>query len=187
MAKKAKKTAQAAPKKAAPKKAAPKKAAKKAAPKAAPAKKVAGAPAGWHTLTPGCAVTRAAQAVRFYEALFGAKVASRMDGPDGTLMHAEVHIGDSTFMIGEAGDKPETRYGMTLMLYTNKVDQLFNQATASGCEAVFPLEDQFWGDRSGRVKDPFGNQWMLAQHTEDVSSAEMGRRFERMAKGQPWK
>jgi PhnB protein len=176
-----------AKKKPAPKKAAPKKKAAKAAAKAPPAKRAPGAPAGWQTLTAGCAVPRAASALRFYQALFGAKVGDRMDGPNGELMHADVKVGDSRFMMGEAGDKAETRYTMTMMLYTNKVDLLFNQATASGCEVIFPLEDQFWGDRSGRVRDPFGNQWMLAQHTEDVSPAEMGRRFEKMAKGQPWK
>lgn len=191
MAKKAKKAAKKAPpkkaaKKAAPKKAAAKKSGAKATALSGTSKGVKGAPAGWHSLTPGCAIKRASSAVGFYEALFGAKVGDRMDGPDGTLLHATLTIGDSKFMVGEAGPQvPENT--MNLMLYTADCDRVFHQATASGCSVIEGLTDQFWGDRSGRVKDPFGNVWMIATHVEDVSPAEMGRRFERIAKGQPWK
>jgi PhnB protein len=182
MAKKAKKSA---PKKAAKKSAAKKSSAKKSS-SSKSGSKVKAVPAGWRTLTPGTTVKNAASAIRFYQALFGAKVAMKMDGPDGAVVHAELIVGDSRFTIGEAAG-PVPAMPMHLMYYTNDVDKLFHQATASGCQTLQALEDQFWGDRTGRVADPYGNTWYFAQHVEDVSEAEMGRRYQKMAQGQPWK
>lgn len=139
-------------------------------------------PEGYHTITPAITCKDAARAIEFYEKALGAKQVVRMASPDGKITHAELKIGDSFFFLSDefpgmsappvAGALPSTY----MFLYVNDVDALFNQAVAAGCEPTMPVSDMFWGDRYGKVADPFGHHWGLATHTEDVSPEEMERR-----------
>ena len=142
-------------------------------------------PGGFHTLTPGCAVRNSAQAIDFYKRAFGARERSRFAGPDGTVVHAELEIGDSVFMLGEAIKAPP--HAMQVMMYVDDCDAVYKRAVSAGAVAKEPVTDQFWGDRAGRVKDPFGNEWYIATHKEDVSEAEMQRRFREMMTSAPAK
>lgn len=126
-----------------------------------------------------------ADAIDFYVAAFGAEeIGPRMTGPDGSVGHAEIRIGDSVVMLGDEWpgaptQAPTTLGGSTaaLFIYTDDVDSLWGRALAAGAEEVFPLELQFYGDKSGRVRDPFGHTWGLAQRMEEVDDAEMERRM----------
>ena len=166
-----------------------KKPAKKAAPKKkmtkkAPAKKkVLAVPAGYHTVTPYLVCRNAAAAIEFYKKAFGAKEKLRMPGPDGAIMHAEILVGDSHIMLGDenpqmGAQSPQAIGGTPVMvfLYVKDVDALFAKATAAGATVTMPLMDMFWGDRYGKLKDPFGHEWSAATHIEDVSPKEMARR-----------
>lgn len=167
----------------------PKKAAKKPAPKAKkaakPVKKVAAIPAGYHTITPYLTLRDSAKAIEFYKKAFGAKERSRMPGPGGSVMHAEIVIGNSSIMMSDEmpqmGSKsPETLGGTAagLMIYTPNVDAMFAKATAAGARVEMPPADMFWGDRYARVVDPFGHKWSIGTHIEDVSPKEMNKRAE---------
>jgi PhnB protein len=133
-------------------------------------------PDGYHSITPGCAVEGAAKAIDFYKKVFDAKEQFRMNGPGGTVAHAELRIGDSLFMMGDAGAQMP-KYTMRVMLYTQDSDAVFKRAVEAGCKVDQPMQDMFWGDRAGRVTDPFGNNWFIATHKEDVSPEEMERRM----------
>lgn len=142
-------------------------------------------PDGYHTLTPAITCTPCAEAIDFYVRAFGAEeITPRMEGPDGTVAHAELRIGDSVLMLGDEWPEGATRSpsalgGSTaaLFIYTDDVDTLWRQALDAGAEVVFPLEVQFYGDKAGRVRDPFGHTWGLAQRVEDVDDGEMERRM----------
>lgn len=174
-----------------------KKVAKKAAARKAPAKKARKAlpiPKGYHVVTPSIVVRGAANAIEFYKKAFGAKELNRMPGPDGKLLHAEIRIGDSIVMLsdefpemGMGSSSPETVGGISssLMIYTKDADALFNQALAAGAKVSMPLADMFWGDRYGRVKDPFGHDWQIATHKEDLTPKEMARRAAAAMSGPP--
>jgi len=157
---------------------------KKAVAKKVAAKKVAPIPEGYHTVTPYLTVRDAAQAIDFYKRAFGAKERARMPGPDGKgVMHAELQIGDSRVMLSDelpisSSKAPTTLGGTTgaLFIYVPNVDAAFKRAEGAGCKVLSPLADMFWGDRYGKLEDPFGNQWMLATHKEDVPPKEMNRR-----------
>ena len=171
--------------------------AKKAAPKKAAAKR-AGAPArqavkpipdGYHALTPYLAIRGAARAIEFYKKAFGAKERMRMAGPGGDIFHAEMTIGDSVVMLADefAGMdflSPLARGGtpVTLHLYVRDCDASFAKAQAAGAEVLRPLKDQFYGDRSGTLKDPFGHVWHISTHKEELSLAEIKRRGAEAAK-----
>ena len=140
-------------------------------------------PAGYHTVTPHLVVRDAAKAIDFYAAAFGAEELYRMPGPDGAVMHAELMIGDSRVMLGEEAPQmgalsPQTIGGspVSLLLYVKDVDASFTRAGQAGCTIQMPPTDMFWGDRYGKVQDPFGHQWALATHKEDVTPEEMHRR-----------
>ena len=140
-------------------------------------------PAGYHSLTPSLTVRGGAAAIEFYQRAFGATVKDRMDGDDGKLMHAELTVGDSVFLLSDEfpdwGFLSPLRLGgsaTTLTLYVEDADTVFNQAVAAGGEVTMPLEDQFYGDRSGRFKDPFGHLWSVATRKEEVPLDEMERR-----------
>jgi PhnB protein len=146
-------------------------------------------PEGYHTATPYLIVAGAAKAIEFYQQAFGATELMRFPGPGGKIMHAEIKIGDSPIML--ADEAPETlarspqTYGGTpvgIMLYVPDVDALFKQALAAGAKVERPLVDQFYGDRSATVLDPFGHRWTVATHKEDVSMEEMERRMAAMKK-----
>lgn len=130
-------------------------------------------------------VSPCTEAIDFYVAAFGAEeIPPRMTMPDGTVAHAELRIEGTRFMLGDEWPDGPTRSpanvgGSTaaLFVYTDDVDALWDRALSAGAEVVYPLEDQFYGDRSGRVKDPFGHTWGLGQHIEYVSEEEMERRM----------
>ena len=141
-------------------------------------------PQGFHTVTPGLVVRGAAQAIEFYKKALGAQEVTRMPGPDGKIMHAELRIGDSMIFISDEvtgmGNtrSPQTMGGCscTLNVYVPDVDQVFKQAIASGAKEAMPVSDQFWGDRYGSLIDPFGFVWGIGTHKEDLSEAEVQTR-----------
>jgi uncharacterized glyoxalase superfamily protein PhnB len=157
--------------------------------------KVAAIPRGYHSVTPHLTVRGAADAIDFYKRAFGARERGRMPGPDGKIiMHAELQIGDSiVFLADEFPDMgcraPRTLGGTTgsLHLYVRDVDQAFQRAVTAGAEVRMPVTDMFWGDRYAKVADPFGHEWGLGTHKEDLSAREIGRRaqefFSRMGSG----
>lgn len=180
-AKPAVKSARATPAKAA-KKTAPK-AAKKAAPKRAAKAKVPPIPKGYHSLTPYLIVRDTAAAMDFYAKAFGAKETLRMSMPDGTVMHAEIKIGDSPLMLSEENPQWGTKSPLTLggnathvMIYTKDADAAFARAVAAGCTAEMPVTTMFWGDRYGKVRDPYGHQWSIGTNIEIVRPKELQRR-----------
>jgi len=137
-------------------------------------------PTGYHTATPYLTIRDAARALEFYKRAFGAQEVVRMDAPNGKIAHAEIKIGDSMIMLGDempgGGCKsPQSLGGTTggVMLYVESADAVFKQAVAAGAEIEMPLADMFWGDRYGRLKDPFGHSWSIATHTRDVAPADM--------------
>ena len=146
-------------------------------------------PDGFHRVTAHLTVKNAAEMIEFYKKAFGAVEKGRAPGPDGkTIMHAAIQIGDSfVFLNDEFPDmgafSPLTskNASVTLHLYVEDADKQFQQAVAAGAQVVMPLADQFWGDRYGKLTDPFGHTWGLASHIEDVSEEEQRRRVEAQA------
>jgi PhnB protein len=142
-------------------------------------------PSGYHTATPYLVIKGAAAALDFYKKVFSATELMRMPGPGGAVMHAEMKIGDSIIMLADempsfGSQSPSTLGGspVGLCLYFSDVDAHFATALANGATVKRPVQDQFYGDRSGTIVDPFGHVWTIATHTEDVAPAEMNRRFE---------
>ncbi|MBL8896893.1 MAG: VOC family protein [Planctomycetes bacterium] len=136
-------------------------------------------PKGFATVSAHLVVAGAAQALEFYGKAFGAKSKGKMMTPDGRIAHAEIQIGDSRIMLCD--DFPEWNGGVaraasalsatpvTLHLYVKNCDKVFEQAVAAGCQVVMPPMDAFWGDRYGKLKDPFGHEWSVATHTKDMT------------------
>jgi PhnB protein len=148
-------------------------------------------PDGYHSVTPYLIVKGADRAIEFYKKVFGASQRMRMDGPNGTVGHAEIEIDGSAIML--ADEFPDMGYrspqsiggtGVSLHLYVKDVDACFNRAVASGAKALRPVQDQFYGDRSGTVEDPFGHVWTISTHKEDVSPDELRKRAEAAMKQQ---
>jgi PhnB protein len=147
-------------------------------------------PQGYRSVTPYLTLHDAARAIDFYKSAFGAQEVMRMAGPDGKIGHAEIKIGDSMIMLademsGSGSRSPQSLGGTTagVFLYVDNVDSVFKQAVGAGAQVEAPLADMFWGDRFGRLKDPFGHSWAVATHKEDVAPAEMTKRMqEAMAK-----
>ncbi len=143
-------------------------------------------PEGFHTLTPHLIIKDAAKAIEFYKKAFGAEEVNRAPMPDGRLMHACVKIGDSMLMLCdefpeyECGLSPQTLKNShaTIHMFVEDVDKAFKQAIEAGATEVMKPEDQFWGDRYGRLVDPFGQPWSLATHKEDLTPEEMQKRME---------
>lgn len=142
-------------------------------------------PENYHTLTPYMTVRDASRAIEFYKKAFGATERGIMKGPDGKVMHAEIMIGDSIVMLGDefpefGAVSPESTGGssMGLHIYVKDVDAAFDRAVKAGARVEIPVSDQFWGDRYGRLKDPFGHKWSIATHTKDMSADEMKRNME---------
>ena len=141
-------------------------------------------PTGYHTVTPSLVVRGGKRAIEFYKQAFGAKELGAMYMPDGEkLMHAEIQIGDSRVMLGEESPEmgavsPQTLGGTpaSLNLYVEDCDAAFNRAVSAGAKPSMPPSDMFWGDRYGKVTDPFGHSWGILTHKEDVSEKEMGKR-----------
>jgi PhnB protein len=140
-------------------------------------------PEGYQTLTPSIVVDNATEAIDFYKRAFGAEERLRMDGPGGTIAHAELQIGDSVLMLNDpfpqATTKPPKEIGgttTTLVMYVEDVDAVVQQAIDAGATVAQPVEDQFWGDRYGTVLDPYGHSWGIATHVEDVAPEEIAER-----------
>jgi PhnB protein len=147
------------------------------------ATKVKPIPEGYHTITPYLSVNGAAAAIDFYKRAFGAQELFRMPAPEGKIGHAELQIGDSRFML--ADEYPELNFrgpkafgGTPVMMhvYVEDVDATFAQAVAAGAEVTRPLRNEFYGDRTASLKDPFGHSWSIGTHIEDVPPEEMEKR-----------
>jgi PhnB protein len=140
-------------------------------------------PDGYHTVTAYLSLRSATQGLDFYKRAFGAQEVMRMPGADGKgIAHAEIRIGDSIVMLGDESPQgnpaPESLGGtpVSLFLYVDDVDKGFQRAVEAGAKAIMPPADMFWGDRFGKLKDPFGHEWGLATHKEDLTPEEIGKR-----------
>ena len=149
-------------------------------------------PAGCHTATPYLMVKGAAKAIEFYKRVFGAVEVMRLSGSDGKVAHAEIRIGDSMLMLADESPEwgnrsPETLGGtpVFIALYLPDVDAVAARAVEAGAKILIPVADQFYGDRMGRLADPFGHIWLVATHKEDVSAEEMQKRFIAMTETAP--
>jgi PhnB protein len=149
-------------------------------------------PEGYHTLTPYMTVRDAARAVEFYKQAFGAVERGVMKGPDGKIMHAELKIGDSIFMLadefpefGSMSPLSTGGSGMGLHIYSEDVDKAFDRAVKAGAKVDMPVADMFWGDRYGKLADPFGHKWSIATHKADLSPEEMDKGMKAMMKDMP--
>jgi len=137
-------------------------------------------PEGHHTLTPFLTVRNAVRAIEFYKQAFGAEERGVTKGPDGKVMHAELKIGDSIIMLsdewpefGALSPLSSGGAGMGLHIYLDGVDAAFDRAVKAGAKVDMPVMDQFWGDRYGKLTDPFGHKWSIATHTKDLSMDEI--------------
>jgi uncharacterized glyoxalase superfamily protein PhnB len=137
-------------------------------------------PEGMHSITPHLVCAGASKALDFYQKAFGATELARLPGPDGRLMHAAMKIGDSTVMLadempewGSLGPKALKGSPVTIHLYVEDVDALVARAVKAGAKVTMPVEEQFWGDRYGKLEDPFGHHWSVATHVRDVTAEEM--------------
>ena len=144
-------------------------------------------PQGMHSVTPHLVCAGAANAIEFYKKAFGAVEAGRLPGPDGRLVHAAIRIGDSTVMLvdempewGALGPKALKGSPVTIHLYVDDVDACVARAVKAGAKVTMPVEDQFWGDRYGKLEDPFGHHWSVATHLRDVSPDEMQKAMREM-------
>ena len=139
-------------------------------------------PEGYHSISASLTCKDAACAIDFYKSVFGATEIMRMPGPGGIIMHAELRIGDSVIFVSDefpgmsAAPAPGATPSYYLFLYAPDVDTVFNRAVAAGAQVSMPVTNMFWGDRYGKLTDPFGHSWGVATHVEDVSPDEMMRR-----------
>ena len=140
-------------------------------------------PKGYHSVTPYLVVENAAKALDFYKHAFGAKEMFRMDGPGGKIAHAEIQIGDSRVMLADESPEMNSRAPgsigetpVSLMIYTENVDTVFKAALKAGGIQTRAVEDMFYGDRTGSLTDPFGHQWHIATHKEDLTPEEIQHR-----------
>jgi len=151
--------------------------------------KVSPIPEGYTSVTPYLIVKDAAKAIEYYKKVFGAKEIFRMDGPNGKIGHAELQIGNARIMLADEnpsmgqGHSSATSIGsspVSLYLYIPDVDRVVERAVAEGAKIIKPIQDQFYGDRSGFIQDPFGHFWGIATHVEDVSPQEMEARMKKL-------
>jgi PhnB protein len=145
-------------------------------------------PQGMQSVTPHLICAGAADAIEFYKKAFGAVEEARLPGPDGKLMHAMIRIGDSAVMLvdempewGALGPKSLKGSPVTIHLYVENADATVERAVKAGAKVTMPLADQFWGDRYGKLEDPFGHHWSVATHVRDVSTEEMQQAMKKMA------
>lgn len=144
-------------------------------------------PEGMHTVTPHLVCAGAADAIEFYKKAFNAMEVGRLAGPQGKLMHAMIRIGDSSVMLvdefpdcGSFGPKSLKGSPVTIHLYVEDVDAFVKRAVAAGAKITMPVDDMFWGDRYGRLEDPFGHRWSVGTHKRDVSLEEMKQAMQKM-------
>jgi len=152
--------------------------------------KVKAIPDGYSGALPYLTIKNAADAIAFYQNAFGAELIMRMNMPSGAVMHAEMRIGQATFMLSEQNDdwgsKSPDMLGaspVTIMIYVPDVDALVERAVTAGANLIMPVSDQFWGDRSGSLVDPYGHNWMFSTHIEEVSEQDMAERAKAMFAG----
>jgi PhnB protein len=145
-------------------------------------------PDGYPQITPYLAVAGAGDAIDFYTKVFGARERMRMPGPDGTIGHAELEIGNSLIMLadefpdmGHRGPKTVGGTPVTINIYVEDVDDVFERAVEAGAKELRPVENQFYGDRTGQLEDPFGHRWSIGTHVEDVPADEMEKRAAAMS------
>jgi uncharacterized glyoxalase superfamily protein PhnB len=145
-------------------------------------------PQGMHSVTPHLVCAGAADAIEFYKKAFGAVEASRLPGPDGKLMHAAVRIGDSTVMLTDEAPQwgalsPKSLKGspVTIHLYVDDADAFVARAAKAGAKVTMPVDEMFWGDRYGKLEDPFGHHWSIGTHVRDVSPQEMQQAMKKMS------
>ena len=141
-----------------------------------------------HSVTPHLICARASEAIEFYKNAFNAVELSRLPGSDGKLMHASIRIGDSVIMLNEEtpewnalGPKALKGSPVTIHLYVEDADAVFDQAVHAGAKVTMPLDDMFWGDRYGKLEDPFGHQWSIGTHVRDVTPEEMKKGMAEMS------
>ena len=145
-------------------------------------------PEGYHSMTPQLTCRDAAAAIDFYKNVLGATELMRMASPGGKVMHAELQVGDSRLMVNDefpgaaAAPPPTAVHSSSVFVYTADVDALFELAVQAGSRVDMPISNMFWGDRFGKFTDPFGHQWGVATHVEDVAPEELQRRSEEMTK-----
>jgi PhnB protein len=151
--------------------------------------KVSHIPKGFQSVSAVLVIHGAAQAINFYERVFGAKETMRLTEPGGKIAHAELVIGGATFSVAdefpEWGDHGPNKAGASpvrIALFVEDVDEVTKRAVAAGARMLIPVSDQFYGDRTGRLVDPFGHVWIISTHKEDVAPAEMRRRMEALSK-----
>ena len=149
-------------------------------------------PSGMHSVTPHLVCAGAANAIEFYKKAFGAEEQARLPGPDGKIMHAAVKIGDSTVMLvdempewGSLGPKALKGSPVTIHLYVDDADRFVERAAKAGAKVTMPVAEQFWGDRYGKLEDPFGHHWSVATHVRDVGPDEMKKAMKEMEKQMP--
>jgi uncharacterized glyoxalase superfamily protein PhnB len=149
------------------------------------ANKAQAVPKGYHTVTPSLFVTGAAKAIEFYQKALGAEELMRFPGPGGAIMHAEIKIGDSIVMLADempeqGGRGPKSIGGtpVSFFVYREDVESAWKRAVDAGAKVLVPLADQFWGDRTGCLEDPFGHQWWLAQHVQDLTPDQIQKNAE---------
>jgi PhnB protein len=133
-------------------------------------------PDGYHSITAGMNIKNADKAIEWFQKVFNAELKVKMPGPDGKIVHCEMKIGDSILMLGEAVRDPV--HNLHAMLYVTDSDAAFKRAVDNGATVKRPMADMFWGDRAGSVVDPFGNEWFIATHKEDVPPEELKKRAE---------
>jgi len=150
--------------------------------------KVKPVPEGYHSVTPYLIMDGAAKAIDYYKRAFGATERMRMPAPEGKIGHAEIQIGDSIIMLADESREMNARspksFGGTpvsLLVYVEDVDRNVKNAVAAGAKVTRPVEDKFYGDRMGTVQDPFGHEWHVGTHIEDVAPEEMKRRMDALA------
>lgn len=150
-------------------------------------KTVKSIPEAYHSVTPYLYIRGAAEAIEFYQQAFGASEVVRLTSPDGRIGHAEIQIGDSRVMLADEIPEMNVKSPHTLqgtssgyLIYVDDADEQFARALTAGGVEVRPVQDQFYGDRSGTLADPFGHVWTIATHVEDVPPEEIDRRFAAM-------
>ena len=151
--------------------------------------KIKPVPDGMHTVTPHLVCAGAADAIEFYKKAFNAVEGGRLPGPNGRLMHAMIRIEGSAVMLvdempewGALGPKSLKGSPVTIHLYVDNVDAFVKRAVAAGAKITMPVADQFWGDRYGKLEDPFGHHWSVATHIRDVSAQEMQQAMQKMSR-----
>lgn len=137
-------------------------------------------PRGYKTINVFLLVKHAEKAIEFYNSAFGADVEMVLKDPDGKIVHAELKIADTTIMLAEDPDSNPKSSNVVLQIYVGDVEGIFEDAVNAGAEVIRPIKHEFYGDRVGKIRDPFGHEWLISTHMEDLSANEIQHRFNDM-------